>query len=134
MFSVFASNGLFEQVNLLYRYIRGEDNLQPELEDFNTLLRTLVSSGLAELAVGCYHLMKDGGCDPDRESYRILINGLDAVVREDALASIREDAVKYYGNLDFLQEHEEMVQLVWKFDSEPTGCWESQIFDDVEGS
>ncbi|KAI4339476.1 hypothetical protein MLD38_024418 [Melastoma candidum] len=114
MFSVFSRNGLFEHVNLLYNYLREEDNLKPDLEKFNTLLRTLVSSGLAEKAVGCYQLMNKIECDADRETYRILINGLGEFAQEATFAGIKEDAVKCYGNLDFLLEHEEIREPIAK--------------------
>lgn len=109
MFSVFAGNGLFEDVKLLYLYLRTEDNIEPHLEGFNSVLRTFISFSLVELAADCYYFMKEIGCEPDRSSFRILINGLESMGEQVASAKLREEAQKYYGDLEFLQETEEMV-------------------------
>lgn len=109
MFSVFAGNGLFEDVKLLYLYLRTEDNIEPHLEGFNSLLRTFISFSLVELATDCYYFMKEIGCEPDRSSFRILINGLESMGEQVASAKLREEAQKYYGDLEFLLETEEMI-------------------------
>ncbi|XP_030461352.1 protein THYLAKOID ASSEMBLY 8, chloroplastic [Syzygium oleosum] len=110
MFSVFAGNGLFEDVKLLYLYLRTEDNIEPHLEGFNSVLRTFMSFSLVELATDCYYFMKEIGCEPDRSSFRILINGLESMGEQVASAKLREEAQKYYGgSLEFLQETEEMI-------------------------
>lgn len=109
MFSVFAGNGLFEDVKLLYLYLRTEDNIEPHLEGFNSVLRTFISFSLVELAADCYYFMKEIGCEPDRSSFRILINGLESMGEQVASAKLREEAQKYYGDLEFLQETEEMI-------------------------
>ncbi|KAK3421218.1 hypothetical protein EUGRSUZ_H05004 [Eucalyptus grandis] len=110
MFSVFAGNGLFEDVKLLYLYLRTEDNIEPHLEGFNSVLRTFISFSLVELAADCYYFMKEIGCEPDRSSFRILINGLESMGEQVASAKLREEAQKYYGDLEFLQETEEMIR------------------------
>ncbi|XP_010025654.2 protein THYLAKOID ASSEMBLY 8, chloroplastic [Eucalyptus grandis] len=110
MFSVFAGNGLFEDVKLLYLYLRTEDNIEPHLEGFNSVLRTFISFSLVELATDCYYFMKEIGCEPDRSSFRILINGLESMGEQVASAKLREEAQKYYGDLEFLQETEEMIR------------------------
>ncbi|KAI3442377.1 uncharacterized protein J3R85_001115 [Psidium guajava] len=110
MFSVFAGNGLFEEVKLLYLYFRTEDNIEPHLEGFNSVLRTFISFSLVELATECYYFMKEIGCEPDRSSFRILINGLESMGEQVVSAKIREEAQKYYGeSLEFLKETEEMI-------------------------
>ncbi|KAF8020746.1 hypothetical protein BT93_G1247 [Corymbia citriodora subsp. variegata] len=109
MFSVFAGNGLFEDVKLLYLYLRTEDNIEPHLEGFNGVLRTFISFSLVELATDCYYFMKEIGCEPDRSSFRILINGLESMGEQVASAKLREEAQKYYGDLEFLHETEEMI-------------------------
>lgn len=110
MFSVFAGNGLFEDVKLLYLYLRTEDNIEPHLEGFNSVLRTFISFSLVELATDCYYFMKEIGCEPDRSSFRILINGLESMGEQVASAKLSEEAQKYYGDLEFLQETEEMIR------------------------
>ncbi|KAL5858649.1 hypothetical protein ACOSQ3_006107 [Xanthoceras sorbifolium] len=107
MIQVFAENELFEHVELVYLYLKSENCLEPEIEGFNSLLRSLVSFNLIGLVMDCYDLMKSVGCDPDRSSFRILVNGLEAVGEEGFSAIIRQDAVKYYGDLEFLEEEEE---------------------------
>lgn len=108
MIEVFARNGLFEQVTLLYSYLQTDRNLEPEIEGFNTLLRTLMNFKLKKLAIECYCFMKELGCEPDRPTFRILINGLESMGEAASSASIRQDAKGYYGeSLDFLQEEEE---------------------------
>lgn len=104
---VFASNGLFEHVELLYLYMKRENFLEPEIEEFNALLKNLVNFRLTGLVIDCYNLMKAVGCEPNRPSFRILINGLEAIGEVDSSAIIRQDALKYYGDLEFLEEEEE---------------------------
>lgn len=110
MIGVLGSNGLFDEVELLHLYLKREANLQPEIEGFNALLRTLVSLKTAELAMECYNLMKQVGCDPDRSTFRILINGLESMGETGSSAIVRLDAQKYYGeSLEFLDENEELT-------------------------
>ncbi|GFP99858.1 hypothetical protein PHJA_002129900 [Phtheirospermum japonicum] len=55
----------------------------------------------------CFYLMKSLSCDPDRMSFKILIDGLKSNGESDLLAVIQQDAEKYYGNFaDFLEEEE----------------------------
>ncbi|PQQ20859.1 pentatricopeptide repeat-containing protein [Prunus yedoensis var. nudiflora] len=110
MIKVMASNELFEQVELLCLCLKKETNLQPELEAFNALLTTLISFNIPKLAMECYYLMKEVGCEPDRSSFRILINGLESMGETGFSGILRQDAQQYYGeSLEFLEENEEMA-------------------------
>ncbi|KAJ8766983.1 hypothetical protein K2173_012492 [Erythroxylum novogranatense] len=114
MLTVLARNGLLEQVELLHMYLRAERNLEPETEGFNALLRTLMSLKLTNLVIDCYNLAKTLGCEPDRPTFRILINGLEeAIGNSGASAVMKQDAQRYYGDsLDFLEEEEEEEESV----------------------
>ncbi|ONH92580.1 hypothetical protein PRUPE_8G182100 [Prunus persica] len=110
MIKVMASNELFEQVELLCLCLKKERNLHPELEAFNALLTTLISFKIPKLAMECFYLMKEVGCEPDRSSFRILINGLESMGETGLSGILRQDAQKYYGeSLEFLEENEEMA-------------------------
>ncbi|EXB40440.1 hypothetical protein L484_013743 [Morus notabilis] len=111
MVGVFGNNGFLEQVELVGLYLKKEEaNLRPEIEGFNALLRALVSLNIAELAMECYCLMKQVGCDPDRSTFRILINGLESMGETGASAIVRLDAQKFYGeSLEFLDEIEDLA-------------------------
>lgn len=110
MIRVTASNGLFEQVELLCLCLKKETNLQPEIEAFNALMTTLISFNLPKLAIECYYLMKEVGCEPDRSSFRILVNGLESMGETGRSGIVRQDAQQIYGeSLEFLEENEEMA-------------------------
>ncbi|CAN6688324.1 unnamed protein product [Malus baccata var. baccata] len=110
MIRVTASNGLFEQVELLFLCLKKETNLQPEIEAFNALMTTLISFNLPKLAIECYYLMKEVGCEPDRSSFRILVNGLESMGETGRSGIVRQDAQQIYGeSLEFLEENEEMA-------------------------
>lgn len=106
MIQVFAENGLYDQVEYIYLSLKREDCLEPDIEGFNAVLKSLVSFKLIGLVMDCCNLMKAIGCEPDRSSFRILINGLEAIGETAASGIIRQDALKYYGDLDFLEEEE----------------------------
>lgn len=105
MIQVLGSNGFLKEVELLYFYLKNETNLKPEVEGFNALLRALLGLSFIELAMECYCLMKQVGCEPDRSTFRILVNGLEAMGETAASGIVRMDAQKYYGeSLDFLDD------------------------------
>ncbi|KDP47029.1 hypothetical protein JCGZ_10756 [Jatropha curcas] len=107
MIKVMASNGHLEQVQLLCAYLKSENNLVVETEAFGALLTTLVSFNLTRLAMECYDFMKAVGYEPDRSTFRTLINGLESIGESSASAILRQDAQKYYGeSLEFLLEDE----------------------------
>lgn len=103
-----ASNGLFEQVQIIHSYLKVETDLAPEIDGFNALLRALVSYNLGELAMESYYLMKKVGCEPDKTSFRIVIKGLESTVEAVDLRIVKQDAQKIYGDLlEFLEEEDE---------------------------
>lgn len=115
MISVLASNGFYKQVELVYKALKMECNLKPDFEGFNALLRTFVSMNNTELVIDCFYLMKATGCEPDRSTFRILINGLELEGETDFSASLRQEAQKYYGeSLEFLKEEEEEMVASYK--------------------
>ena len=106
MIAVFPSNELFKEAELLYSYLKTESSLDPDIMGFNAL----ISFKLTHLLMDCYGLMKAVGCEPDRSSFRILINGLEAIGETGFSAILRQDAQKYYGeSLKFLEEEEEVT-------------------------
>lgn len=114
MIQVFGTNGLFQYVEILYFYLKSENSLEPEIQGFNALLKCLVSFKLRGLVMDCYELMKTVGCEPDRSSFRIVINGLEAMEEVASSGIIRQDAFKYYGDLEFLEEDEEEIAAYCK--------------------
>lgn len=115
MIQVLGRNGFVEEVELLHFYLKNETNLKPEVEGFNALLGTLIGLSFIELTMECYCLMKQVGCEPDRSTFRILVNGLESMGELDPLAMVRQDAQKYYGeSLDFLEEEKEESSLSQK--------------------
>ncbi|KAK9287096.1 hypothetical protein L1049_015507 [Liquidambar formosana] len=112
MITVLASNGLFEQVELLFSNLKSECSVDPDIEGFNALLRTLVSTNINGLAMDCFYLMKASGCEPDKSSFKIVINGLESKGETGLSAVVRQEAQKYYGeSLEFLKEEEMAVSF-----------------------
>ncbi|KAG2706270.1 hypothetical protein I3760_05G096500 [Carya illinoinensis] len=112
MVTVLASNGLVEHVELLIQsYLKIEAvDLGPEIEGFNALFKALLSSNNTKLAMECYCLMKQAGCEPDKSSFKILITGLESRGETGPSLTIRQDAQMYFGeSLEFLDEEEEMM-------------------------
>ncbi|CAM8907272.1 unnamed protein product [Rhodiola kirilowii] len=109
--AVFATNELFDQVQFLHSCLKVDSHrIEPGIEEFNFLLRALVGYKINVLAVDCFYLMKELGCEPDRSSFRILINGLEVDGETDESAVLRREAKKYYGeSLEFLKDEEEPV-------------------------
>ncbi|XWS63213.1 hypothetical protein CRYUN_Cryun06bG0076500 [Craigia yunnanensis] len=89
--------------------IRKEFCLDPDIIGFNALFNALISFKLTHLVMDCYGLMKAVGCEPDRSSFRILINGLEAIGGTGFSAILRQDAQKYYGESLELLEKEEVT-------------------------
>ncbi|KAE8008935.1 hypothetical protein FH972_005393 [Carpinus fangiana] len=114
MIKVLGSNGLFEHVELLHSYLKTEaSGLGLEIEGFNALLRALVNSNHTKLAMECYYLMKQVGCDPDKSSFTILITALESNGETGVSAVLRQDAQMYYGeDLEFLEEEEMVKQIL----------------------
>ncbi|KAF7138814.1 hypothetical protein RHSIM_Rhsim07G0221500 [Rhododendron simsii] len=107
--SVLGSNELYGKVDLLFTEVKTETGVEHDIEGFNVLLENLMSFDMTELAMECFSLMKSLGCEPDKSSFRILINGLESKGEAGLLAIVRQEAEKYYGeHLAFL-ENEELV-------------------------
>lgn len=112
MVTVLASNGLVEHVELLIQsYLKTEaGHLGPEIEGFNALFKALLSSNHTKLAMECYSLMKQVGCEPDKSSFKILITGLESKGETGLSVIIRQVAQMYFGeSQEFLDEEEEMT-------------------------
>lgn len=109
MIAVFACNGLFKETELLYSYLKSESSLDPDIMGFNALFNALINNKFTHLVMDSYDLMKAVRCEPDRSSFRILINGLESIGETEFSAIFRRDAQQYYGeSLDFLEEEEEV--------------------------
>lgn len=106
MVAALGSNGLLQQVQELIRELKAETSLTPDLEGFNALMERLMSLNLTGLAVECYHLMRSVSCDPDKLSFKILIDGLTSNGEMELSALIEQDAQNYYGPFWDLSEAE----------------------------
>lgn len=111
MVAALGSNGLLENVKLLIMELKAETNVNPDLKGFNGLLESLMGSNLTRLAVECYYLMRSVSCDPDRQTFKILIEGLTSNEEMELLTVIQQEAREFYGPFwDFLDEEEtEMI-------------------------
>ncbi|KAJ9153274.1 hypothetical protein P3X46_026730 [Hevea brasiliensis] len=108
MIQVMASNGYLKQVEVLCIYLKTESNLLGETEGFSALMTTLINFKLTRLSMECYDFMKALGYEPDRPTFRMLINGLESIGESGASTILRQDAQNYYGeSLDFLEEDED---------------------------
>ncbi|XP_057964425.1 protein THYLAKOID ASSEMBLY 8, chloroplastic-like [Malania oleifera] len=108
MISVLASEGLLDEVELLFAYLKVECSyLELDTEGFNGLLTVLMSTpNTTGLAMEWFYSSKELGWDLDRSFFRILINGLESNGETDLSAVVRLEAEKYFGvsTLDFLEE------------------------------
>lgn len=110
LFTVLARNGMFDKVELIFNKLKSESSLEPDLPGFNKVLKSLMDFKNFGLAVECFYLMKAKGCDPDRTSFKILINGLESNGETNLSASVRQEAEKYYGEtLEFLERQEDVA-------------------------
>ncbi|KAL7237197.1 hypothetical protein ACSBR1_020294 [Camellia fascicularis] len=106
--SALGCNGLYERVELLVVQLKMETSLEPETVAFNALLKKLMNFNMTGLAMECFYLMKSLGCEPDKSSFRILINGLESKGEVGLSSNVRQEAEKFYGkSLEFLEEKEE---------------------------
>ncbi|WMV51687.1 hypothetical protein MTR67_045072 [Solanum verrucosum] len=108
--SCLGSNGLLEDINCLIMALKMESSLEPHVEGFYALLESLMKFNLTRLALEVFYLMKLRGCDPDKLTFKLLINGLESNEETNLSDFVRQEAEKYYGqSLDFLDETEEEV-------------------------
>lgn len=109
MITVMADNSLIEEVNYLYSAMKSEKGLMADIESFNTLLTILLNHKLYDLVMDCYAFMQSIGYEPDRSSFRILVQGLESNGEMGLSAIVRQDAHEYYGeSLEFIEEDEEI--------------------------
>lgn len=114
MIHAMGSNGFVEEVQLLFRYLESEitGDLHFKTDEFNQLLTTLISFKLGGLVMECYEWMKSVvvGCEPDRSTFKLLVNGLESIGEFELSVVVRQDAYKFYGeSLDFEAEEEEIA-------------------------
>ncbi|CAL5068434.1 unnamed protein product [Urochloa decumbens] len=103
--TVLANKGLRSEVDKACSYLKREQ-LEPDTEGFNLLLKALLDAGFTQLALDCFRLMKLWDSDPDRITYTTLIKGLESLGKMDLCAGIQLEAENDYGSLDFLDEVE----------------------------
>ncbi|PHU04855.1 hypothetical protein BC332_25677 [Capsicum chinense] len=110
--SCLGSNEMLEDINCLIMALKMESSLEPDVEGFYALLESLIKFHLTRLALEVFYLMKMRGCDPDRLTFKLLINGLESNEEMDLSAFVRQEAEKYFGqSLNFLDETEEVPRL-----------------------
>ncbi|KAL0888271.1 hypothetical protein Bca101_012254 [Brassica carinata] len=113
MITVMADNALVEEVNHLYAAMKSEKGLMADIESFNTLLVILLNHKLFELVMDCYAFMQSIGYEPDRSSFRILVQGLESNGEMDLSGTVRQDALEYYGeSLEFTEEIEDISSML----------------------
>ncbi|KAG2300745.1 hypothetical protein Bca52824_037217 [Brassica carinata] len=113
MIAVMADNALVEEVNHLYAAMKSEKGLMADIESFNTLLVILLNHKLFELVMDCYAFMQSIGYEPDRSSFRILVQGLESNGEMDLSGTVRQDALEYYGeSLEFTEEIEDISSML----------------------
>ncbi|KAL3581099.1 hypothetical protein D5086_018934 [Populus alba] len=102
---------VFEDIRVEHWYLESEitGDLQFKTDEFNQLLATLISFKLGGLVMECYEWMKSVvvGCEPDRSTFKLLVNGLESIGEFELSVVVRQDAYKFYGeSLDFEAEEE----------------------------
>ena len=100
-----ACKGLRSEVDKSCSYLKREQ-LEPDTEGFNLLLKALLDAGFTQLTLDCFRLMKLWDSDPDRITYTTLIKGLESLGKMELSAGIRLEAENDYGSLDFVDEVE----------------------------
>uniref|UniRef100_A0A0D9W676 Pentacotripeptide-repeat region of PRORP domain-containing protein n=1 Tax=Leersia perrieri TaxID=77586 RepID=A0A0D9W676_9ORYZ len=110
LITVLASKGLRTEVDKVCSYLKREQ-LEPDTEGFNILLKALLDAEFTQLTMDCFRLMKLWDSDPDRVTYRTLVKGLESLGGIDLSSDIKLEAQNDYGDLDFLDE-EEMIDTL----------------------
>ncbi|KAL8129546.1 hypothetical protein V2J09_018701 [Rumex salicifolius] len=106
LISALASAEMLEEVEHIFSTLKNESNLQPDQEGFNTLLSTLVNFNLTGLAMECLNLMTALECDPDKPAFKMLINYLESQSERELAYIVRQEALKIFWSLNFLEEEE----------------------------
>nr|VDD20349.1 unnamed protein product [Brassica rapa] len=113
MITVMADNSLIEELYYLYAAMKSEKGLAADTESFNTLLVILLNHKLFELVMDCYAFMQSIGYEPDRTSFRILVQGLESNGETALSGIVRQDAHEYYGeSLEFNEVIEDISSLL----------------------
>ncbi|KAJ9560717.1 hypothetical protein OSB04_005877 [Centaurea solstitialis] len=109
--SVLARNNLYDKVDVILLELKSEKGrLEGKTDGFNVLMENLTSYNMTQLAMDCFELMKEIGCEPDRSTFKLLVRHLESKGESGLSLGIREEARKYYGDfLDFLDEQEDLV-------------------------
>lgn len=108
-----ADNNLLDEVSYLYAAMKSEKGLVADTESFNTLLVVLLNHKLFELVMDCYAFMQSIGYEPDRTSFRVLVQGLESNGEMGLSGIVRQDAHEYYGeSLEFSDEIEDISSLL----------------------
>ncbi|KAJ3672108.1 hypothetical protein LUZ60_006829 [Juncus effusus] len=107
LITVLARHNLQKELEQVCAYLKTEYYLETDIERFNLILGALLEFGFVHLTMDLYRLMKLWECEPDKFTYRILINGLELRGETDILQSVRFEAERRFGSLDFLEEKEE---------------------------
>ncbi|KAI5014666.1 hypothetical protein ZWY2020_056056 [Hordeum vulgare] len=106
LITVLASKGLRSEVGKACSYLKREQ-LEPDTDGFNLLLKTLLDAEFTQLTMDCFRLMKLWDSEPDRTTYITLVKGLESLGEMDLSAKMRLEAESDYGDLwDFFEEEE----------------------------
>ncbi|KAJ4810950.1 Pentatricopeptide repeat-containing protein [Rhynchospora pubera] len=109
--SVLARSNLTKELQHTCSLLKREYHLQADTETFNLLLQVLLEFDHLHLALDSFRLMRLWDCEPDQDTYTILIPKLQSLGEIDVSRSLRLEAKKRYGtSLDFLQEKQNMLQ------------------------
>uniref|UniRef100_A0ACD5URM5 Uncharacterized protein n=1 Tax=Avena sativa TaxID=4498 RepID=A0ACD5URM5_AVESA len=109
LITVLASKGLRSEVGKACSYLKREQ-LEPDTDGFNLLLKTLLDAEFTQLTMDCFRLMKLWDSEPDRVTYGTLVKGLESLGEMDLSAATRLEAESDYGDQwDFFDE-EDMIQ------------------------
>ena len=103
LIAVLERNGSLEDAERVCSYLMRE-RWDPDINGFNRLFRTLLDFGRVHITMSCYRLMKLWEIDPEEETFRILILGLESMAEMEIAGELRQEAQKYFGSLDFLSE------------------------------
>ncbi|KAJ3684718.1 hypothetical protein LUZ61_013882 [Rhynchospora tenuis] len=103
--SLLAKSNLIKELQHTCSLLKREYHIQADTETFNLFLQVLLEFGHLHLALDSFRLMKLWDCEPDQDTYTILIPKLQSLGEIDVSHSLRLEAKKRYGtSLDFLQE------------------------------
>ncbi|XP_076959990.1 protein THYLAKOID ASSEMBLY 8, chloroplastic-like [Bidens hawaiensis] len=109
--SVLAKNELYDKVDIIVHDMKAEKSrLEAKTEGFNLLLESLMSYNLTEVAMDCFELMKEVNCEPDRSTFKLLVEQLESKGESGLLEMIKKEAYKSYGDtITFVNEPEEIT-------------------------